>query len=142
MPVYNAGMELLLDNQLEQRFYDNALNTLNACKPYKFTEITTMDRVNGIYALYNGDKEVVYIGSAKDIRNRWVHHRNRNGSALMEKIIEEIGNENLSQFLEECTIKYVHVSIGRSELEDHLINRFNPIYNNYRKRKRYGVDKK
>ena len=136
MPVYNVGMELF-----KQQFYKESLEALQSCKPYKFTEIKTMDKVNGVYALYDKAGEVVYIGSAKDVRNRWIHHRNRNGSALMDKITEEIGSENLVNFLEECVIKYVHVSIGRSELEDHLIELYNPIYNNYRKRKRYGVDK-
>lgn len=127
----------LVDKEFENAFYNAGLQALENGNVYKFSEIKSLSDTNGIYALYKGS-EPIYIGSAKDIRNRWVHHKNKNGSALLEKI-QDYSNISIDEYLKDCYIKHVSLSIGRSELEDYLIKYYNPVFNYYKAKKRKGI---
>lgn len=107
----------------EELFSSEALPFEEARKTYKN---------NGVYSIYYND-ELIYIGSAKHISDRLVHHKNRNGSALLEKI-ESNTNQDALSILQNSMFKCVEVPFGRSELEEHLIKKFNPTYNNYKRK--------
>lgn len=100
-----------------------------------WSEFRDTPDVAGIYAIKNNDK-IVYIGETRSIHSRLTHHYNRNGSALKDKIEEHSGID-ADTYLQNCTFKCFPVKLGRIELEEVLIKTYDPIFNNYKLRKRY-----
>ena len=94
----------------------------------------------GIYLIYK-DGELVYIGETSNIYDRLTHHENGNGSALKEKIENYTGIEPTS-YLMSCTLKTIPIKLGRLEVEKYLISRYNPIYNNYKRKNGSNSNKK
>ncbi len=127
----------LVDVEYEQAFYKAGIEQLNKGPQAKWENIKSLKKLNGIYALRKAG-DIVYIGSARDIQNRWTHHKNKNGSALLEKI-EDYTKEPAAIYLQDCTIQDIPVSISRSELEDYLIKLYNPLFNNYRRKKNKSI---
>lgn len=89
----------------------------------------------GIYIISKND-EIIYIGETSNIYERLTHHKNGNGSALKDKI-QDYTNCNPDKYLQDCKIKFLPITLGRIEIERYLINKYNPVFNNYKLRKRY-----
>lgn len=94
--------------------------------------IKSLPKVNGVYALYHNE-EIVYIGESKNIRDRLTHHYKQNGSGLLKTIAQE---EDINTYMSECTIKILPIKIGRSEIEEYLIHKLNPRFNNYKRKQK------
>ena len=101
-----------------------------------WTERKSVPKEPGIYILSN-DGEIVYIGETSNIYDRLTHHENGNGSALKEKI-QDYTSLNPIDYLNNCMLKVLPIKFGRLEIEKHLIRKYNPIFNNYKLRKRYN----
>ncbi len=76
---------------------------------------------SGVYVFYNIDKEIIYIGKAKNLNSRV--------SSYFEKNNKTIKTHNLAM-----NVKYINFTIVRNEheaflLENNLIKKFKPRYN-------------
>lgn len=115
--------------------YIDSLLSINTIYPW--TEYKNSPKQSGIYVLRYNDA-IVYIGETSNIHNRLVHHKNGNGSALKTKIADSLVTELPEDYLQKCTIQYIPMLLGRTEIEKYLIDKYNPVFNNYNLRKRYG----
>ena len=96
------------------------------------TNFGSAPKIPGVYALVHNGK-IVYIGESKNLADRVSHHLHRNGSRLLDKI--SLVESNTDKYLEECTMKFLGVNFGRLELEEYLIEKYKPQFNNFFRRK-------
>lgn len=89
-------------------------------------------KVPGVYALVHKG-EIVYIGESKNLADRVSHHLHKNGSCLLDKISSTV--RNTDEYLEQCSMKFLEVNFGRLELEEFLIEKYKPLFNNFYRRK-------
>ena len=104
-------------------------------KMYPWSHRKSSPKDAGIYLIYKDD-ELVYVGETSNIYDRLTHHENGNGSALKEKIHDYSGVEPY-EYLQGCLLRTFVVKLGRLEVEKYLIDKYNPVFNNYKLRKRY-----
>lgn len=103
-----------------------------------WAERKSVPKEPGLYIISNEDK-IVYIGETSNIHERLTHHENDNGSALKDKIQDHTGYDPVT-YLKSCKLKVIPVKFGRLEIEKFLIRKYNPIFNNYKLRRRYNKD--
>ena len=130
-----------------QQFFDYSSKQLFNCPEVEWTEENLMNlpRINGVYVIYHSSGKILYVGESKNIYDRiYNHHRPGNASELTNKMrlhFEFKTDEELSQYLSECYIKYVELAYGRSELEEYLIDKYTPLFNNFKIKLRKGLTK-
>jgi len=82
---------------------------------------------SGVYAIYSGSGDVLYIGASKNIYRRYVSHINsfKNGkcNSLIKKYISENGHESLVMKLIMPSRSWIF------EKEANAIRKFNPPLN-------------
>lgn len=104
--------------------------------------------VCGIYLIKNGVGEVIYVGESSDIGTRYQTHCHRTyfsavrrnlgqqllGYELQERngkkrYFEPHEDEEISAFLDRCSVAFIPVNFGRYEVEEFLIKKLKPILN-------------
>ena len=102
----------------------------------------------GVYSVNDSNDRLIYIGESSNISDRYKAHSSRTYfSALRRHIGTEILNFSLksingkkryfsdnedseiNNYLSECNIRYMNVSLGRFELEEYLIKKYHPLLN-------------
>lgn len=94
---------------------------------FKHTTITTSipSGIAGVYIITNKDNGKIYIGSGKDIRNRWAGHeysvkRKEHEHLPFVNALRKYGSGGfIWEILEECDI----IGLNKSEIRDMLIER-------------------
>ena len=112
-------------------FFDQQEKKLLKAKPIYWGDINTLPKVNGVYIIYN--ETICYIGESKNIWDRFFkHHRIGNCSTFVNNLVKEYnGNKFEAQnYLKNCYIKYIELEYGRKELEEYLLSKYKPKYNN------------
>ena len=104
-------------------------------KQYEWLSYKKFPKQSGIYVIRDIAGQIVYIGETSNIHDRLTHHQNANGSALKNKIAD-FTQANPNSYLYECTIACLPMLLGRAEVEKYLIDKYDPIFNNYNLRKR------
>ena len=123
-------------------------NTLKECcnyvdglipetKSITWNERKTVTRESGLYFIFN--KDLVYIGETSNLHNRISSHEKGNASKLRSKI-QDYTKQDPELYLEKCTLKTIPIKLGRLEIEKYLIKKYNPVFNNYKLRKRKKHD--
>lgn len=126
-------------------FYKPKVKLLFKCPKINWTleNLRNLPRENGVYALFNNDGTFLYVGESKNIYDRvYKHHRTGQASALRAKMQEYFGFKNtqeLDDYLSCCYLQLITFDYGRSELEEYIINKFHPIFNNFKVRLRKGL---
>ena len=104
----------------------------------------------GIYLVFDNSNNLIYIGESSNIQER---HKTHSGVTYFSALRRHIGKTilkfdfvqikskrpnreflekddiKITQFLKECTIKFMPISFGRFELEEYLIRKHNPLLN-------------
>ena len=107
----------------------------------------------GVYAFFKDD-EIVYVGETGSIQGRMNDMRNSQHHTLRRNVgarefcdvldFEKASShkkfpphieEMVIDFLGSLEVKALPISFGRKEIEEHLINKYSPIYNQKTKRK-------
>lgn len=107
----------------------------------------------GVYAVYN-DNKLCYVGETAclykrmndmfDSRNHTIRRTiaQKEFSAKEEYIkptshnkADEQTESSINEFMEKLEIAYIEVKLGRTELEEFIMRKYDPIYNIKRKRK-------
>lgn len=100
----------------------------------------------GMYLVYNPDETLIYIGESSNIQERHMTHSGRTYfSALRRNIGRDIfgfeyvpgkkkqfhpeHDAQVSSFLNSCLMSSMAIEFGRLELEEHLIQRLQPVLN-------------
>lgn len=101
-----------------------------------------LPKKNGVYLFCRNDK-YLYVGSSRNIYDRVAnHHWTRNNSQLLNNLEEFFNTFHLNKllplddYLKDCYIQYIEVEFGRAEIEDYIIEKCNPILNNFRQNMR------
>lgn len=129
----------------ETDFYKPKVKALFKCPKISWTleNLRNLPRKNGVYALFNNDGTFLYVGESKNIYDRiYKHHRTGQASALTAKMSEYFHFKNITElnlYLSNCYIQIITFEYGRSELEEYIIEKFQPIFNNFRVRLRKGL---
>lgn len=92
--------------KLEYEYFLKLKPKYNISKPFSYKR-ENIKRISGIYKILNNITGEFYIGSSKDIKDRWRRHRLRrnlnNPTTLLYKAIKLYGINNFSFYiLEEC----------------------------------------
>lgn len=127
-----ATIELfhLLQQRDENNFIDYSLNQLNkeASLPPNLSreEYLTLPSTAGVYYLLGEKMEVLYVGKAKNIRQRVTTHfteKTRKKSELLRKIhhvsFEETGNEFVAFLMESAEIKKHYPPYNKAQKSKH-----------------------
>jgi len=129
--------EQIAENETVLKEYCEYVNNLLQENPVCiWNEYKNSPKKSGIYVIRHNDT-IIYIGETGCIHDRLVHHKNGNGSALKKKISDYFITEIPEDYLKSCTIQYIPLLLGRAEVEKFLIDKYNPVFNNYNLRKRY-----
>ncbi len=90
----------------------------------------------GIYAIYSPENKLVYVGSTSNLRSRiYTNHLkgNARSSTLRRKLVKRLkSEEEVSRFLESCSIRFLAVEMSERELksiEHFFIAILNPLLN-------------
>ncbi len=90
----------------------------------------------GIYAIYSPESKLVYVGSTSNLRSRiYTNHLKGNvrSSTLRRKLIKRLkSEEEVSRFLESCSIRFLAIDVSGRELksiEHFFIAILNPLLN-------------
>jgi group I intron endonuclease len=73
--------------------------------------ISNKQTISGIYKITCQVNNKFYVGSAKDIKTRWVHHksklrRNKHDNSLLQRAVNKYGlNFFIFEIIEQCSIK-------------------------------------
>ena len=103
---------------------------------------------SGIYIIRASDGDIIYVGESSDILKRFETHgtvtyfsavrrnlgtdilgftlQTRNGK---KRYFEQGEDRSVTEFLMGCSIAFFPVSVGRIEVEEHLIKQLQPILN-------------
>lgn len=123
-------------NALEvEEYLCNMKEDFDRCIEQPWSNFRQAPKLAGIYAIKK-DNKIIYIGETSNIYDRLIHHNNRNGSKLKEKI-EDFSDESAEEYLKNCFYKCIPVNLGRIEFEKFLITLYKPLFNNYNLRKKY-----
>ena len=112
-------------------FFEQQEKKLLKAKPVYWKDINTLPKVNGVYIIYN--ETICYIGESKNIWDRFFkHHRIGNCSTFINNLVKEYNGDKFEaqSYLKDCYIKYIELEYGRKELEEYLLNKYKPKYNN------------
>ena len=91
-----------------------------------------MEKISGVYKITNAITGDFYIGSSKDVKERWINHKckstwNRYSNNPLYQDMQKYGVENfVFEILEEVEIEKL------KETEQQFIEILKPTYNNYR----------
>lgn len=100
----------------------------------------------GVYMVRSKKNEILYIGESSDIQERYFTHgsttyfsalRRHVGTELLglkfiddkKRRFTEYDDIRVTQYLKECLYSYMHVNLGRYELEEFLIRKHRPLLN-------------
>jgi excinuclease UvrABC nuclease subunit len=106
----------------------------------------------GVYAFFKNDK-IIYIGETGSLRSR-IKDSTRTVNHTLRRTIGKRRYKNIKGYLEATSYKrfpdhietkinkymnsiyivFIPVSFGRSEIEEYIVDRYRPIYNNKSKR--------
>lgn len=108
----------------------------------------TSQSTAGLYLIRNADDEIIYVGESSDIYSRFQTHgsttyfsavrrnlgcdilgytlQTRNGK---KRYFDDHEDRAVTAYLECCSIAFFPVSLGRYEVEEHLIRKLRPLLN-------------
>lgn len=149
-------MEYLLENNNLIEVLTKAQENLFAAKKYKFEKSSIWREVSipnesGVYALYEGNDKLIYIGETGNLRermneiNRTVNHSFRKqlgasrfgGIKSKKKFTEDIENLLDTFFKDHLYVSFIEVNFGRLEIETFIIsNHQELLLNSEKKRKK------
>lgn len=91
-------------------------------------ELSKVPQKSGVYLFKDVDGVVIYVGSSKDLHNRMKDHRHS-----IKKGLNSNRNKDLYQFLQnnQFTVEFT-LEENFLQLEQKLIEQYNPKYNNHR----------
>lgn len=92
-------------------------------------------KISGVYKITNNITGEFYIGSSKNIKHRWAHHKSpsmwkQHPNSKLYKDMAQYGRDNF-------TIEVIEETADLKEREQHWIEQLNPSYNNYQAK---GID--
>jgi predicted GIY-YIG superfamily endonuclease len=109
----------------------------------------------GLYWIEHATNGLIYIGESSDISERFNSHSTRTyisafrrnlGTTLLDfKLKTKKGRKRyfskqeeneLNRFIEQCFVRFMPIQFGRYELEEYLINKYQPLLNRKGKRKK------
>lgn len=104
----------------------------------------------GVYALFEDEKKLIYIGETGNLHarmneiNRTVNHtfrkqlgHTRYGGTKSRKKFDEDVEDKLNQFFEEnLYLSYIPVNYGRLEIETHIITKYQKLLLNSEKKRK------
>jgi predicted GIY-YIG superfamily endonuclease len=139
-------LQLNYNNLLEQ-----GENKLFSSKKYLWNECDVPD-YPGVYIVFNGE-DIIYIGESTNLFERYNTHSEKTYFSALRRHIgktflnlkflqtekkrknREFRSEDdskISLYLDKCEAIFFKVEIGRKELEEYLIRKYNPILNKKR----------
>ena len=89
-----------------------------------------VNKICGVYKITNTANGKFYVGSSKDIKNRWIQHQNelnekKHGNAHLQNAWDKYGSQSFKfEIIEECSIE------NQFEREQYYLNKLNPFDNN------------
>ena len=113
-------------------FFEQQEKKLLKAQLVYWKDINTLPKVNGVYYIYKKGT-ICYIGESKNIWDRFFkHHRIGNCSTFINNLVKEYNGDKfeVQSYLKDCYIKYIELEYGRKELEEYLLNKYKPKYNN------------
>ena len=113
-------------------FFEQQEKKLIKAQLVYWKDINTLPKVNGVYYIYKKGT-ICYIGESKNIWDRFFkHHRIGNCSTFINNLVKEYNGDKfeVQSYLKDCYIKYIELEYGRKELEEYLLNKYKPKYNN------------
>ena len=92
-------------------------------------------KIAGVYKITNNITGDFYIGSSKNIKHRWAHHKSpsmwkQHPNSKLYKDMAQYGRDNF-------TIEVIEETADLKEREQYWIEQLKPSYNNYRAK---GID--
>ena len=113
--------------KLEYEYFLKLKPKYNISKPFSY-ERENIKRIAGIYKILNNITSEFYIGSSKDVKDRWRGHRRKrnlkNPTTLLYKAFKLYGVKNFSfHILEECDADIL------LQKEQEYIDNLKPHYN-------------
>lgn len=156
----NSSIKLLLADKIDSKQYLRELATLLEGKGrLKFQHIRQwakmhqIPRSEGVYAVFK-DNTLCYVGETACLRKRMNDMYDSRNHTIRRTIAQKEFSENvgyikptshnkadeqtehlINEFMEKLEIVYLEVKLGRTELEEWIMQNHNPIYNVKRKRK-------
>lgn len=88
------------------------------------------NKICGVYKITNTANGKFYIGSSKDVKNRWTQHRNalndnKHGNPYLQNAWNKYGVQSFKfEIIEKCSIE------DQFEREQFYLNKLNPFDNN------------
>ena len=110
-----------------EEFVNISEQKLFKSRGYSWSEIPRIANANGVYLITHGN-EIVYIGESKNILNRFRKNHATGRNSAFRKNLAEL-NDLPDNYLLECEIRYIAIPYGRKELEEALIDKYDPLCN-------------
>lgn len=124
---------------------------LTESRSFDWSSINQLPKEAGVSAIYKG-KELLYVGEAENINNKFVsHHDNPKSKSVFRRNLAEtklgivfkkndkgkkvptIPTEQVEvkvqDFIQNCTVRYLVIELGRTELKEYIIKRYSPVLN-------------
>ena len=120
------------------KFFIEKERQLLETNPTMWQNLNQIPKCNGIYMICHIDfPYILYIGESKNLWDRlFKHHRTGNCSSFRSNLLKDYKfNKNqpkdiqIDQLLSECVVRYLKLDYGRKELEEYLIDKYNPTFN-------------
>lgn len=116
-----------------------------------WASIDKIPKEAGISAIYKG-KELLYVGESENIHNRFVnYHDNPKSKSVFRRNLAEvklgipfkkndkgkkvptINSEQvevkIQDYIQGCSVRYLVLDLGRTELKEYIIKRYSPVLN-------------
>lgn len=124
---------------------------LTESKQYDWSRINDLPKEAGVSAIYKG-KELLYVGESENIFNKFTkHYNNPSSKTVFRRNLAEVKlgipfkkndkgrkvstipqfeiDTKTAEFVRNCTIRYMLVDLGRTELKEYIIKRYSPPLN-------------
>jgi len=124
---------------------------LTESRVYGWDSINKIPKEAGVSAIYKG-KELLYVGESENIYNRFVnYHDNPKSKSVFRRNLAEVKLEipfkkndkgkkvptipieqvevKVQDYIQGCSVRYLLIELGRTELKEYIIKRYSPILN-------------
>lgn len=120
-------------------------------RAFSWDSIDKIPKEAGVSAIYKG-KELLYVGESENMHNKFVnHHDNSKSKSVFRKNLAEVklgipfkkndkGKKvptipveqvevKVQDYIQNCTVRYLVIELGRTELKEYIIKRYSPVLN-------------
>lgn len=124
---------------------------LTESRPFDWASINKLPKEAGISAIYKG-KELLYVGESENIHNRFVnYHDNPKSKSVFRRNLAEVKLDiafkkndkgkkvptiqpeqvevKVQDYIQNCSVRYLVIDLGRTELKEYIIKRYSPVLN-------------